>query len=803
MRKKANDVEGKNALMKLLLRLCLIESENLSYSTLSSLIRALVLSILLLLVRLPQAHAEEWTEWRGGRQEGRSTSSTPLLHWSKSQNVAWKTPIPGNGYSSPIVTKNAVYVSAAWNADSDVRLRLAVQSILYINLLFVAVPLCVSIFRCCRSKMPDAPRLAELFRLAGYGVMIVLLGALIFYGESLLDFHRAVERGWIAACLCGVLSLRLSGFAAAPRSHVMLTAGIALIGFAALLGATIPDRQHTVAADPHSDVSVLIYLTIALPLLVGLSLVTRYARHTLIYKKENPAGAVSPRLRVFDFLLRGLPVVLALATALLLFKLIRAQTSGTEATISVGVVYEPHLPLGAICVPFFVLTALLLWRWLRSGSVGNNLGIVVCSALFLLTGLFALVERLIVHVTYLAYLLGQPVITPLLSKKAVILFVSLCSLAVLVDWRRTRHNPRFDAPALLVPFRFAAYLLPLIYLGYANYLPKEPRLERGIVCVDRQTGAIQWKCGGLFALGETMHSDNSPATPTPATDGERIYAWFGTPGLLCTNTKGERLWLNTELPYKTREGVASSPILCQGKVIILSESDAGNFLAAIDGITGKTAWRTIRTKKQHSFAGNCRTPNIVRIAGQEVIVVWGYEDVSGYDPKTGRELWSHPVEEVGTGGNPVASAVSEGNLLFLFGPYQASCLDLARQGDTDKLLRWKTRSDDGAQCPSPVLSKGLLFAVSDNGSAYCLDAVTGKELWRKDLEQQHYASVIALGDAVYFCGTQGLTTVVACDRTFRLLAQNDLNEPTYASFAPADNTLFVRTRQNLYCLRAP
>ena len=766
-------------------------------------VRAVLLSLLLLTVRLPMAHAEEWTEWRGGNHQGRDLHSAPLLHWSPSQNVAWKTPLPGKGYSSPIVTQNAVYVSAAWDADTDLRSRLAVQSVIALTLLCLVIPLCIALVRRCRTQNSAAPRLAELFRLAGYAAMAVLLCLLVFYGESVLDFGRAVERGWIAACLCGVLSLRLSVFGSASYSRARLVSGLTLLAFTVLLGFTIPDRTHTIAADPHSDVSVLIFLTIALPLLVGISLISRFINAVLVRKKENNTETLSRRVRGLASHLKGLPFLLSFAALFVLFRLIRKQQEGTETTISVGVAYTPHLPVWAVVAPCILLTVSLLWCWRRGGSGGNNLSIVILSVCSLLTSGFFLIERLIVYVPYLVYLLGQPAITPLLGKNAVIGFVLLFGIAVIGVGIGKRNLSQLDAAALLVPLRLAAFVLPLVYLGYAVFLPKEPRLERGIICVDRKTGVIRWKSSGLFAPGETMHSDNSPATPTPATDGERIYAWFGTPGLMCADTQGKRLWLNTELPYKTREGVASSPILCQGKVIILSESDAGNYLAAIDAYTGKTAWRTVRAKKQHSFAGNCRTPNVVRIAGQEQIVVWGYEDVSGYDPKTGHELWSHRVEETGTGGNPVASAVVEGNSLFLVGPYQTSCLALTRLAGSGKFLRWKRETDDGAQCSSPVITNGLLFAVSDNGSAYCLDARTSKELWRKDLDQQHYASVVAVGNAVYFCGTQGQTTVVACDRTFRLLAQNDLAEPTYASFAPVDGTLFVRTRENLFCLRAP
>jgi outer membrane protein assembly factor BamB len=196
-----------------------------------------------------------------------------------------------------------------------------------------------------------------------------------------------------------------------------------------------------------------------------------------------------------------------------------------------------------------------------------------------------------------------------------------------------------------------------------------------------------------------------------------------------------------------------------------------------------------------------------RIDGRDVIVVWGYSDLSGYDPMTGREVWSYPLEAPGTGANPVASVVSDDRHLFLVGPYETLCLEQKKLAATDgtsrsgTAIRWRQETDDGAQCSSPVVQHGLLFAVSDNGFAYCLDATTGMLLWSQDLEEQHYASVTAIGDRIYFSSTRGRTTIVACDRRYRVLSRCDLGEPIYASFAPADGDLLVRTRRHLYCLR--
>jgi outer membrane protein assembly factor BamB len=749
------------------------------------------------------AKAEEWPGWRGGVHEGCSVSPYGPLHWSAERSVVWKTLLPGEGHSSPIVTGEAVYVSAAWNAETDPRLRSVFRCLLWFALLLVTAPTFVFLLRRCAPEDRDRPRVRALFGLGGTGLLVLALCGLVFYGEALLAFNRAVERGWIAACLCGVFCLTLSSLYAASARRAALAGGLSLLAFAVVLALTIPDRAHTVAADSFSDVSQFIYVVIALPALAGAALLSRWLSH--VQRRQNdpaPEPSVSRRFPV-PWLLSGTALLLALFTAAILIHLAAGPQRSIERTISVGAPYAPRLPVWTPLLPLMALSLFLLARRKRGGSVWVNSGVVVSVVLTALTGLLTAADRLIARVPYLAYLLGEPDFTPLPGKGGVVLFAVVCVLAPIIGLHLTARGRRPSPRTLPVVARIAASILTPLYFVYANALPRGPRLERGIVCVDRQSGAIRWLCGGVAAPGGVMHSDNSPATPTPVTDGQRVYAYFGAPGLLCADSQGRRLWVNRDLPYSSREGVASSPILCQGRVIVLSESDAGGYLAAVEGETGHLLWRTPRNRKRHSFAGNCRTPTVLTIAGRQVVIVWGYDDVSGYDPVTGRELWTRAVEEVGTGGNPVASAASEGRHLFLFGPYQAMCLDIERIGGSGKFLLWRQETDDGAQCSTPVVRNGLLFAVSDNGSAYCLDARTGKELWRRELEAQHYASVIAMGGRIYFCGTRGRTTVVACDRTFRLLAQNDLKERTFATPAPVDGALFLRTRTHLYGLREP
>jgi hypothetical protein len=754
-------------------------------------------------VSLSAANAGEWPGWRGSAGEGRSVNPHGPIHWSSSRGVVWKTAIPGEGHSSPVVTADAVYVTTARKVATNTGLLAAARVALWLALLLVAAPAFAFLAGRCAAKERAGIGFGSLAGLAGSGVAVTLLCAWVFCGEGLLDFNRAVERPWITACLCGTLGLSVGALGSPRGSRAAAAGGLALLAFAVLIGLSIPDRSHTVAANAFSEVSKLIYLVIALPAITGVALLARCLPGTPKREATSTGGAAPSRRALIAPSARGVVGLLAVAALGILASLATAQRHATETTVSVAAPYVPVLQWWAVLIPAGLLLLFLFGRRKTGDVWGTNLGIVTSAVVLGFVGILALAEQGISRVPYLSYLLGTPRFTPMLGWPAFALFAIVCVLALLGGLMTAARGREASVAVPARMLRPAASALTLLYFVYASYVPKAPHLDREIVAVDRQSGVIRWISGGLTGPSGILHTENSPASPTAVSDGERIYAYFGTPGLLAVDGRGRRLWINDRLPFRSREGVASSPILWHDEVIVLSESDLGGYLAAVDCKTGKLLWRTARGKKMHSFAGNCRTPCVKRIAGREVIVVWGFEDLSGYDPATGRELWSHTVGDLGTGGNPVASAVSDARHLFLVGPSKTLCLDSEKLAGSGTAIAWEQWADDGAQCSSPVVKNGLLFAVSDNGTAYCLDAGTGKSLWSHDMQEQHYASVTAIRDRIYFSSTRGRTTIVACDRTYRVLARNDLGEPIFASPAPVDGDLFLRARKHLYCLREP
>src|SRR5262249_46068594 len=156
----------------------------------------------------------------------------------------------------------------------------------------------------------------------------------------LLEFNRAVERSWIAACLCGTLCLAISSLSSLPSSRAALVDGYSLLAFGGLLYLTIPDRPHTIEASPLSDVSVLIYTVTALPVIVGAGLLVRgwTGRRPA---ETMPDGLEPPRRARAVLVAGGVVGLMAVAVAAVLFRLATTQRHATETTVSVGAHYAP------------------------------------------------------------------------------------------------------------------------------------------------------------------------------------------------------------------------------------------------------------------------------------------------------------------------------------------------------------------------------------------------------------------------------------------------------------------------------
>jgi len=159
--------------------------------------------------------------------------------------------------------------------------------------------------------------------------------------------------------------------------------------------------------------------------------------------------------------------------------------------------------------------------------------------------------------------------------------------------------------------------------------------ELATVALDRRSGERKWKRVCPAERIEPFHRTGSPAASTPTCDGERVYSFFGSYGLLCYDLHGKLLWSKKMGPFQDEFGAASSPVLVDDKVILNEDHDVNSFLIAVNKYTGKTEWMTPRTGFTRSYS----TPVIWDTKEGKQIVVAGALRLTAYDIQTGQPVW--------------------------------------------------------------------------------------------------------------------------------------------------------------------
>lgn len=317
------------------------------------------------------------------------------------------------------------------------------------------------------------------------------------------------------------------------------------------------------------------------------------------------------------------------------------------------------------------------------------------------------------------------------------------------------------------------------------------------LAVDRATGKVLWEREVPVAAIEEVHPTNSPASPTPATDGKHVYFYFGSFGLIAFDFDGRKIWEQRLGPFPNEWGSASSPILYGNMLILNSDSDADDFLLAADKATGKTIWRTPRNATR-----SWPVPMIWNAAGQDQIVVSGSGRVSAYDPSNGREIWT--VDGLTTWVSP--TPVAAHGLLFVAANGPGGNITMAirpggRGNVTNTHVAW--RYDRGAPyISSPIVVGDYLYTVKNGGIMTCLHAKTGRLAWQERLPARgdYYASPVAAEDRVYVISEEGEVTVVAAKPTFEIVATSSMNERTMASPAVSNGQIFIRTDVALWAV---
>ena len=330
-------------------------------------------------------------------------------------------------------------------------------------------------------------------------------------------------------------------------------------------------------------------------------------------------------------------------------------------------------------------------------------------------------------------------------------------------------------------------------------------------CVDRTGPTVLWKS----SLGGGNHQERKQnmSSPSPVTDGTRVYAMTGTGILKGFDFKGQALWSrDIQADYGRfglQWGYASSPLLHDNALFVQvlhgMRTDDPSYLLRIDSTTGKTVWKVERPTQAISESPDAyTTPALVRVGSATEIVVSGGDVVTGHDPATGKELWR--ANGLNPSNDPnyriVASPVVAGGLVIA--PSRQNPVIAIRPGGRGDVTRshraWEFSR--GPDVPTPVSDGTHVYLVNDNGVVHALDARTGAVVWGPSrLKSGTYSASPVLADGrVYVTNEEGLTSVFAAGPAFQVLAENPLNDYTLSSPAISEGQIFLRTAAHLFAI---
>jgi outer membrane protein assembly factor BamB len=338
--------------------------------------------------------------------------------------------------------------------------------------------------------------------------------------------------------------------------------------------------------------------------------------------------------------------------------------------------------------------------------------------------------------------------------------------------------------------------------GSDNAAPAPQRFT--VVCLDRDSGELVWQRVVAEELPhEGHHQTNTFASGSAVTDGQRVFASFGSRGIYCLNMNGEIQWERDLGDMQTRNGFGegSTPALHEDTLVVTWDHEGQSAIYALDAHTGDTRWEVERDEPT-----TWATPLIVEHEGRAQVVTNGTNRVRSYDLETGELIW----ECGGQASNPIASPLvidgiaiattgHRGNAVF------AIPLDASGDVTGTKQIAWST-NESGSYIASPLVYRGLLYVTKGRDAIIsCFDAKTGEPLSgpeRLEGLSTLYASPAAAADRIYYVDRSGTCLVLKAGPEFEVLATNRLDEGVDASPVIVGKQLFLRGQQHLYCLEA-
>jgi outer membrane protein assembly factor BamB len=342
-------------------------------------------------------------------------------------------------------------------------------------------------------------------------------------------------------------------------------------------------------------------------------------------------------------------------------------------------------------------------------------------------------------------------------------------------------------------------------------LPNEVMLHYFIYCLDLKSGKVEWQ--KEFYKGHPpggRHRKNSFTSESPVTDGKFVYVYVTNLGLWAYDLKGKQVW-TTPLeanPIYLDFGTGSSPALIGNLLVIVSDNEKQQFIAAYDKQTGKQVWRTNRSLGNKGMQSGWVTPFVWKHALRTEIVTVGPGMAVSYD-LTGKELWR--LAEMCPAPIPMPFAYDgllyidggRGSSLFAVRPGAAGDISLGKEESSNAYVAW-SQPRAGTYLPSPLAYEGGIYTLTETGILSRFDAKTGKLTYKTRIDPAATAfttSPWAYNGKLFCLSEEGQTFVIAAGETFKLLHMNDLDDMAQATPAIVGERLLLRTEHRLYSIR--
>ncbi len=319
---------------------------------------------------------------------------------------------------------------------------------------------------------------------------------------------------------------------------------------------------------------------------------------------------------------------------------------------------------------------------------------------------------------------------------------------------------------------------------------KQDRLH--VICLRAGNGSIQWE-RQFWATGRTMaHEKTNVAAPTPASDGQRVFAIFSCNDIVALDLDGNLLWLRglgQDYPNASNSlGMSSSLVTADSVVIAQVENDSESFAVGLDARTGENRWKLDRPKM-----ANWTSPSLIKgAAGQTIVVLQSGKGLAAVESATGRTVWNYT-----DGASTIPSTTVSGAKLYV--PSNGLTV-LDTSSPPGKLPRQLWRAAQlRPGTASPLVLGQRVFTLNDGGVLTCADAADGKRLWQLRLNGSFSATPVTAGDHIYCVSEKGLLQVVDPSQPEgAVVSELDLGQTVLSTPSIANGGLFVRSDARLW-----